>query len=105
VPPLDTCGGQEMGREAEGLVMTFEEWHGPGDDFTKPEHTVLMRIAWNAAINVALRTKAPKPKPKTLQQVGTGALYGEQSFCYEKGWKEGIAAYRKTIREKVNGND
>lgn len=43
------------------------------------------------------RTKAPRE----LRPVGTGALLGEQQFCFSKGWKEGRAELRRAIRERA----
>lgn len=47
-------------------------------------------------VDSMLRKKAPQPP--TLARCGTGALYGEQTYCFEKGWRQGIAAYRKMLR-------
>lgn len=78
----------------------FEQWwkkhgqlcrSGGGED----EKTFAFR-AWEAATNRAATKRAPKPRE--LPQVGTGALLGEQQFCFEKGWKEGIAALRRMLR-------
>lgn len=41
---------------------------------------------------------ARAPGPRSLPQVGTGALYGEQDHCFRKGWKEGVSAFRKQLR-------
>jgi len=57
--------------------------------------------AWEAATNRAATKRAPKPRE--LPQVGTGALLGEQQFCFEKGWKEGIAALRRMLRSNDQG--
>lgn len=43
------------------------------------------------------------PKPRTLPSLGSGSLHDEQQYCYEKGWKEGIAAFRKAQRLAVTG--
>lgn len=43
-----------------------------------------------------------RASPRQLQQVGTGALYGEQQYCFEKGWREGRAILRAFIRELLN---
>ena len=48
----------------------------------------------------AAKTRAPKPR--TLAQVGTGALHGEQQYCFEKGYREGAAAVRKAIASKIS---
>jgi hypothetical protein len=40
------------------------------------------------------------PPPRTLPKRGSGALHGEQQFCFELGWKEGVAALRRAIRER-----
>jgi hypothetical protein len=42
--------------------------------------------------------RKPAPKPRELGRCGTGALYSEQQYCYDKGWREAIAAYRKMLR-------
>lgn len=78
----------------------FEKWwqeHGQfcragGGDYEK---TFAFR-AWEAATNRATNKHAPKPRE--LARCGTGALHGEQQHCFEKGWKEGIAAFRKMLR-------
>lgn len=44
-------------------------------------------------------TKVKVPGPRQLRPVGTGALWGEQQYCYEKGYREGVAAAREAIRE------
>lgn len=46
-------------------------------------------------------TKINVPGPRQLKPVGTGALLSEQQFCYEKGYREGVAAARKAIREAI----
>lgn len=48
---------------------------------------------------------AGKGKPRELPSVGSGALWGEQQFCFEKGWKEGRALLRKSIRELLGERD
>jgi hypothetical protein len=40
-------------------------------------------------------------KPRELSKCGTGALLDEQQFCFEKGYKEGVAAARHAIREAL----
>jgi len=44
------------------------------------------------------RTRAGKPR--ILPSVGTGALWSEQTYCFDKGWHEGAAAVRKAIRAR-----
>ena len=44
--------------------------------------------------------KTRNTKPRQLPRVGSGALLDEQQYCYEKGWKEGVAAFRKAIRAR-----
>jgi len=39
------------------------------------------------------------PKPRELPRYGSGGLHDEQQNCFEAGWKEGIAAFRKMLRE------
>lgn len=46
--------------------------------------------------------KTPAPKPRKLSPVGSGSLLSEQQYCFEKGWKEGIASFKKILREKIN---
>lgn len=38
------------------------------------------------------------PKPRELSPCGTGAFLSDQQYCFDKGWREGIAAYRKMLR-------
>lgn len=45
--------------------------------------------------------KRHAPKPRELAKCGTGSLHGEQQYCFEKGWKEGVAAFRKMIRGRT----
>lgn len=78
----------------------FEKWWG--DDCVghmQTDKKELARTAWNAAIQSAAKKHAPKPRE--LPPIGTGAFYDYQQYCFEKGWKEGIAAFRKRLR----GND
>jgi hypothetical protein len=44
------------------------------------------------------KTKAGKPRE--LKAVGRGTLLGEQQFCFDKGWREGVAAVRAAIRAR-----
>jgi hypothetical protein len=37
-------------------------------------------------------------KPRELPRVGAGALWDGYQFCYEKGYREGAAAVRRSIR-------
>jgi len=37
-------------------------------------------------------------KPRELPRYGTGSLHDEQQYCYELGYREGIAALRKAQR-------
>ena len=46
------------------------------------------------------KTKAGKPRE--LKAVGRGTLLDEQQFCFDKGWREGVAAVRAAIRAKGN---
>lgn len=45
------------------------------------------------------------PKPRTLPMYGSGSLHDEQQFCYEKGWREGIAAFRKAQKQRIKDNN
>lgn len=38
-------------------------------------------------------------KPKQLRQCGTGALLSEQQYCYDRGYRDGVAALRRSQRE------
>ena len=77
--------------------------HDKSVQIVTPE--VLERFAAIVAAMVAAHereacAKARNAKPRQLPKVGTGALLDEQQFCYEKGWKEGVAALRKAIRAR-----
>ena len=39
-------------------------------------------------------------KARTLPRYGSGGLHDEQQYCFECGYKEGVAATRKAIREE-----
>lgn len=41
------------------------------------------------------------PHPRQLRRCGTGGLLGEQQYCYEKGYREGIAFLRKAQRMQL----
>jgi len=41
------------------------------------------------------------PKPQELPRRGTGSLHDEQQWCYDKGFREGVAAFRKALKERV----
>jgi hypothetical protein len=45
-------------------------------------------------------SKTRAGKPRILPSVGTGALWSEQTCCFDKGWHEGAAAVRKAIRAR-----
>lgn len=82
----------------------FEQWWKKHGQFCRSgggeyEKTFAFR-AWEAATNRAATKRAPKPRE--LSPVGTGALLGEQQFCFEKGWKEGISALRKMLRSNLS---
>lgn len=49
--------------------------------------------------------KKHAPKPRELPQQGTGALFDEQQYCFNKGWKEGIAALRKSVKSTNSQQD
>lgn len=53
-------------------------------------------------INKLIRTKVKKPR--TLPKYGSGGLHEEQQSCYELGYREGAAALRKAMREKIREN-
>ena len=44
-------------------------------------------------------------KPRELPQCGFGGLHDEQQYCYELGYREGIAALRKAQREALKKNE
>ena len=46
-------------------------------------------------------TRIRAPKPRELSVCGSGGLHDEQQFCYELGYREGIAALRKAQRERL----
>ena len=48
----------------------------------------------------AAARKRTKP-PRDLRPVGTGALLGEQQYCFTRGWKDGQRELRRAIREQV----
>lgn len=50
-------------------------------------------------MNLEQLLRKPAPKPRELSVCGSGALLDMQQEHYELGWKEGIAAYRKMLRE------
>ena len=54
------------------------------------------QIIRNQALEDAAKKRAQKPRK--LPRIGTGALWGEQQFCYERGFKEGVASVRSAIR-------
>ena len=46
--------------------------------------------------------KTTKTKgPRTLAKRGSGGLHGEQQYCFEMGYREGVAALRKAILERI----
>ncbi len=51
--------------------------------------------AENERFRAAVNTRLPG---RSFSAVGTGTLHAEQSYCYRKGWKEGVAALRKQLR-------
>ena len=46
-----------------------------------------------------IRVRAPKPRE--LPRCGTGTLHDDHQYCYELGYREGIAALRKAQREAL----
>lgn len=87
----------EKWAKGEGFSVIFS--HVRPDSYLEWETRTLWE-AWQAATDRAGKTRARKPR--ALSVYGTGALYGEQQYCFECGWREGAAAVRKAIR---NGND
>lgn len=55
--------------------------------------------------NILSILRRPAPKPRELPRYGTGSLHDEQQHCFELGWREGIAAYRKMLRETIEIED
>jgi hypothetical protein len=47
-------------------------------------------------------SKVKVKEPRTLPTYGSGELHNEQQFCYELGYREGITATRKAIREAID---
>lgn len=85
------------------MTKDFEQWWEKHGQFCRAgggehEKTFAFR-AWEAAMNRAATKRVPKPRE--LPQVGTGALLGEQQYCFDKGWKEGVVALRKMLRSNV----
>jgi len=39
--------------------------------------------------------------PRTLAKRGSGGLHAEQQYCFEMGYREGVAAIRKAILERL----
>jgi hypothetical protein len=86
------------------VIKDFEKWWKEHGQFCRAgggtyEKTFAFR-AWEAATDRA--TSKRGPKPRNLPVVGTGALYGEQQYCFERGWKEGIAAFRKMLKARTD---
>ena len=52
-------------------------------------------------ISLDALTRIRAPKPRELPACGSGGLHGEQQYCYELGYREGIAALRRAQREKL----
>lgn len=65
-------------------------WYSPG------------AVAEMLAAERAACAKVRADKPRELPSVGTGALLGEQQFCFEKGWREGAASVRRNIAKRSN---
>lgn len=84
--------------------MTFDEWWK--DQGLEKQRGMDMRLAamlaWDQAVFVEREAcaKTRSPSPRQLQPVGTGALLGEQQYCFNKGWAEGAAAVRARIRAR-----
>jgi hypothetical protein len=38
---------------------------------------------------------------RILPPVGGGGLHAEQNYCFSKGYREGVAALRKVLLEKI----
>ena len=89
-----------MAREA-GLSFGL-----PPDAHKEQVEVVLKRLDRFAAL-VAERErdacgKTKSGPPRKLPQWGTGALWDEQQYCFEMGWREGAAAVRAAIRKRSN---
>lgn len=61
------------------------------------ELVAFFQAAYRQGLENAAKRRAAKPR--TLPPCGTGALLGEQQYCFEKGWREGAASVRAAIRE------
>jgi hypothetical protein len=48
-------------------------------------------------------TRVRVPGPRELRLCGSGVLHSEQQSCYEMGYREGVAAARRAIRERLSG--
>ncbi len=83
--------------------MNFDEWWKQIKPAECEEVKPYFEEAWQAATEKAKDDLLKKhaPKPRELPRCGTGGLYGEQQYCFEKGWKEGIAAFRKAMRSNA----
>jgi hypothetical protein len=46
-------------------------------------------------------TKVRAAHSRKLPRKGTGAFLNEQQYCYDLGYREGIAALRKAQREHI----
>lgn len=46
-------------------------------------------------------TRIKAAHSRKLPRCGTGAFLKEQQYCYELGYREGIAALRKAQRERI----
>lgn len=73
-----------------------KEWFGEAGGRMCPQLTE-NELAGIVNEAIAACTKVQSGKPRSLQSCGTGALLGEQQYCFDKGWRDGAAAVRKNI--------
>ena len=53
------------------------------------------KMAQKMAKQTSALIRARVPRPRALPIRGSGALHSEQQYCYETGYREGVAALRK----------
>lgn len=53
-------------------------------------------------IDMRSLTRVIAKRPRELPNYGSGGLHGEQQYCFEKGYREGIAALREAQRKRIN---
>jgi hypothetical protein len=90
----------DMAREA-GIKFSPAQFSGvleaEIDEFSLKDFEALIRADEREAC-----AKTKVGKPRELKPVGRGTLLDEQQFCFDKGWREGVAALRAAIRARGN---